>query len=144
MVIVPRRGRELEPEIVCGMIRRDVEHAVFYYGCFGFLCSESDERRLHSCAGSWTVRLALVLLGHQCSRGCVATNNSLITTCSWSCDNARKTRIRCIVNDVGHGGTLCEEVLMEGTVCLPCSRDSASQVQSRIESVIRVEECVTR
>ena len=47
------------------------------------------------------------------------------------------------MNDVGHDETLCEEVLMEGTV-VSCIRDSASQVHSRIESLIRVVESVTR
>ena len=37
----------------------------------GFVCGKSDERRHRSCAGSWTVWLVLVLLGHRCSRGCV-------------------------------------------------------------------------
>ena len=119
------------------MIRRDVEHTALHCACLGFTCGLSDERRRHSCAESQTVRLALVLQGYQCSRAYLECS-----TCNWSCDNGRETRTRRVVNDAGHGETLCEEVLMEMTVCPP--RDSASQLQSRIESVIRVDECVTR
>ena len=51
---------ELEPEGVCGLFRRDVEHTVFFCGCLGFTCGLRDGRRRHSWTGSWTARLALV------------------------------------------------------------------------------------